>query len=206
MRALARRWDAEAVKQFLINYMGINEYDIEELPGGDILVAATPEHPAVFFDSYTGKLTIEYPEETEELPNPDSSFFYPDIRGEYKTPGEVKRFIKEELGEDDLHRIEKICGDDYECLVDQAYEAVSERLKDELEKEIEALEKSKPRHVVYCGVPVTVKTDVYEETKYDPHGVEYTAYYPSTTYTIDLDKVPDEETLKCVLEKIKENL
>ena len=218
MQKTAFMWSTETLKNILKDFFGLEDYQIEERYGEGLVVSASPENPAIYYDSFTRKLIIEYPNENEELPNP-SGDFYPDIEREHPIVEAVKEFIKEELGEDALREAEKTCknareeadpnyiprrGDPYyDCLVEQAYDKIRERLEKELQEEVEKLEKSKPRQYEFCGILVKVKTGVYEATKYNKVGGEYTAYFPSKKFIINLEKALDEETLRCALEKIQ---
>ena len=91
----AVRWSSETVKRLLEDMFGVH---VEEEPGGDLFAPAGPGNPAIHYDSSSHKLTLEYPDEYEELPNPGSAKFYPDFEREYPTPEAVKNFVRESSG------------------------------------------------------------------------------------------------------------
>jgi len=199
MRQTASRLSRDEVLEVLKKFWDIEDWENKSISENDFEFPATPERPAIYYDNVYGELVLEYPSD-EPLPDPYSESAYPDLNWEIRSLKDVDK-LNDYLDEEEVEDIKKACGNDLDCILDRAYEFIADKIEKELEEEIRRIENSKPEHKIFCGVPVTKHLDVYEVVDY--MNIPHTVYYSSVVYTIPLDKVPDTETLECVIKQIE---
>jgi len=193
------KWTAEKVWRVLKEVYGLEDWQNEGFPG-EVYVPPSLVDPEIIYDETTNTLTIKYPDYTDEIPNPDAAKFYPELEYEIKSLEDVDK-LKEYLDDKTVEKIKKKCGNDLECIISEAYDVIKEALAREMDRELEEIENSEVEEEEICGVKVN-KYEDYIEIENDDWGGEYTAYFRADAVSIDLDQVPDEDTLKCVLENI----
>jgi len=219
MQTQTRRLSREDVVELLKDFYGIPDWLIERgTYYSQIEVPSSYDYPAIYFNDSSNTLVIEYPDENEEIANPYSALFYPEINvRDDMSDEDVVKELSEWIDEETAKKIVENCrketqekektgyiGGFSSCVNELFAEEYSEILEKEAREEVKKIENAKPEHKMFCGVPVVKQLDIYEETRSD--GIsEYTALVPSITYHIDLAKVPDKKTLECILEKIQED-
>lgn len=201
------KWDKERVMKVLKDVYHVEEYEDRSDLDRDIDICEV-EIPCIYYDGFDNRLFIEYPDENEEIPNPYSSLFYPEYEYELEkanTVDEIKEILENYLPDDKVEGIIERCMEngriDKDCVIENAYDETSEEIEKEAEEEIKKIRSYKPKEKKVCGVSVFETMDIREEYRNDGI-VDYTALIPSTVYIIDLNNVPDEKTLKCILENI----
>jgi len=165
----------------------------------ELIVPATPERPAIYFDARQNALTLVFPNDNEELPTPYAVKFYPQelVDGDYET---MKRWAEEEFGKELFEKIARECGDE-ECIRARLSATYSKRLERQLYEEIDAIEKNDSDTLTIDGARIIYRPTVYEAIRSDGV-VEYTAYLVSDQFTIDLNTIRGPDHLKKVIEKV----
>jgi len=199
MRQAVSRLSKDDILKVLKKFWDIEDWENKSISDNDLEFPATSERPAIYYDGIEGKLILEYPSD-EPLPDPYSEQAYPDLNWEIRSLKDIDK-LYDYLDEEEVEDIKKTCGNDLDCILDRAYELIGNKIEKELEEEIRRIENSKPERKRFCGVPVVKKLDIYEKTDYTD--IPHTVYYPSEVYVIPLDKIPDERTIECVIEQIR---